>query len=69
MHLRYTNNFTMPQVDIDALVSKLTLEEKLSLLAGESTWRTCAIPRLGIPNLKVSSLGLPMYFFICDADI
>ncbi|KAJ4211627.1 hypothetical protein NW759_012228 [Fusarium solani] len=39
---------------IEALVSQLTLEEKLSLMAGASTWRTTAIPHLGIPNMKFS---------------
>ncbi len=41
--------------DLDArvrdLVSKLTLEEKASLLSGDSTWTTRAIPRLGIPSI------------------
>lgn len=44
----------MTEKDAEALVSKLTLDEKLSLLAGGSQWRTAAIERLGIPNLKVS---------------
>ncbi|MCC6639694.1 MAG: glycoside hydrolase family 3 C-terminal domain-containing protein [Deltaproteobacteria bacterium] len=33
------------------LVSKLTLDEKASLLSGDSTWTTRAIPRLGIPSI------------------
>lgn len=33
------------------LVSKLTLEEKASLLTGDSTWTTTAIERLDIPSL------------------
>jgi beta-glucosidase len=33
------------------LVSKLTLDEKASLLTGDSTWTTRAIERLGIPSL------------------
>jgi len=33
------------------LVSKLTLEEKASLLSGASTWTTTAIERLGIPSI------------------
>ncbi len=33
------------------LVSKLTLEEKASLLTGDSTWTTTAIERLEIPSL------------------
>ncbi|OAL49306.1 periplasmic beta-glucosidase precursor [Pyrenochaeta sp. DS3sAY3a] len=41
-------------VDIDFLISQLTLEEKISFLAGESTWRTAGVERLGIPNIKLS---------------
>ncbi|KAH8551074.1 glycoside hydrolase family 3 domain protein [Umbelopsis sp. PMI_123] len=41
-------------VDIDNLLAQLTLEEKVSLLAGADTWRTAAIPRLNIPAVKVS---------------
>ena len=39
---------------IDELLGKMTLEEKVSLLAGIDLWRTPAIERLGIPALKVS---------------
>ncbi|KAH7014865.1 hypothetical protein EDB80DRAFT_864298 [Ilyonectria destructans] len=44
----------MTEIDAEALVSMLTLDEKLSLLAGGSQWRTAAVERLGIPNLKMS---------------
>lgn len=46
-------------VDIHQLLVELTLDEKLSLLSGASQWRTAAVPRLGIPSLKV--LTSPMY--------
>ena len=39
---------------IDMLLSHLTLEEKITLLAGADTWRTSTIERLGIPALKLS---------------
>lgn len=39
---------------IDALLAQLTLEEKVALLAGATTWETAPIPRLGIPALKTS---------------
>jgi len=39
---------------INALLHALTPEEKVSLLAGASTWSTAAIERLGIPAIKVS---------------
>ncbi|GJC90826.1 beta-glucosidase B [Colletotrichum liriopes] len=36
------------------ILAALSLDEKLSLLAGGSQWRTAAIDRLGVPTLKVS---------------
>jgi beta-glucosidase len=40
--------------DIETLLERLTLEEKAALCAGASMWLTTAIPRLGIPALKLS---------------
>jgi beta-glucosidase len=40
--------------DIDALLAELTLDEKVSLLAGADNWHTVPIPRLGIPAMKVT---------------
>lgn len=42
--------------DLSPMLSQLTLEEKLWLLAGQSQWQTAAVPRLGIPSLKVGQL-------------
>lgn len=39
---------------IEALLSQMTLEEKISLLAGADAWHTVAIPRLGIPAIKMT---------------
>jgi beta-glucosidase len=39
---------------IRELISQMTLEEKISLLAGVDWWRSMPIPRLGIPSFKVS---------------
>lgn len=36
------------------LVSKLMLDEKASLLTGDSTWMTRAIERLEIPSLRLA---------------
>ena len=41
-------------LDIDALLSELTLEEKASLTSGSSFWYTAPIERLGIPKIMVS---------------
>jgi len=40
--------------DLEALLAELTLPEKVTLLTGRGFWTTQAIPRLGIPALKVS---------------
>lgn len=39
---------------IDALISQLTVEEKVSLLSGVTFWTTAAVERLGIPAIKVT---------------
>ena len=36
------------------LVDRMSLEEMVSLLAGADFWRTVAVPRLGVPQLKVT---------------
>lgn len=41
-------------MNIDQLLQELTLEEKVSMLAGNDHWTTVPIPRLGIPQLKVT---------------
>ena len=39
---------------VQSLLHELTLEEKVSLLAGASFWYTTPVERLGIPAIKVS---------------
>lgn len=39
---------------VDELVEKMTLEEKVSLLAGANMWETVPVERLGIPAIKVT---------------
>ena len=41
-------------VNINQLVSKMTLEEKAALCSGESFWTTKPLERLGIPSMFVS---------------
>ncbi|KAJ3030433.1 hypothetical protein HDV00_008885 [Rhizophlyctis rosea] len=40
--------------DVEDVLSKLTLAEKVSLLAGHDFWHTVPIPRLGVPSIRVS---------------
>jgi beta-glucosidase len=41
-------------LDIDNLLTQLTLEEKASLTSGSSFWYTAPVERLGIPRIMVS---------------
>lgn len=42
------------ELKIDNLIQEMTLDEKISLLAGQDMWHTQVIERLGIPSLRVS---------------
>lgn len=44
----------MDKKKIQALVKKMTLEEKVSMCSGSDFWHTQAIERLGIPDVMVS---------------
>ena len=39
---------------IEALLKQMTLEEKVSMLAGADMWHTQGVERLGIPAIKMS---------------
>ena len=39
---------------IEALISELTLEEKVSVLSGSTAWHTTAVPRLNLPRIKMT---------------
>lgn len=39
---------------VDELLSQMTLEEKISMLAGADLWHSVAVERLGIPQFKVT---------------
>ncbi|KAG8943853.1 hypothetical protein FRC04_002476 [Tulasnella sp. 424] len=40
--------------DVQDIVDKLTTEEAISLISGVGFWWTAAVPRLGVPSIKVS---------------
>ena len=44
----------MTKAEIKELVSRMTLEEKVSLLSGKGAWSTVGIPELGIPSINLS---------------
>ncbi|KPI37717.1 Beta-glucosidase B [Cyphellophora attinorum] len=51
----HTMGSIAPQASsLGSIIKELTLEEKVSLLAGKDFWTTNAVPRLGVPSLKVS---------------
>src|SRR5215470_15608183 len=39
---------------IDELLSQMTLEEKISMLAGTELWFSTGVPRLGIPSFRMA---------------
>ncbi|MFZ4721489.1 MAG: glycoside hydrolase family 3 N-terminal domain-containing protein, partial [Ilumatobacteraceae bacterium] len=41
-------------IDIDDLLDRVTVEELVALTAGRDFWHTVPIPRLGIPEMRVS---------------
>ncbi|MCB1388303.1 MAG: glycoside hydrolase family 3 C-terminal domain-containing protein [Rhodobacteraceae bacterium] len=43
-----------PDSDLDALLDAMTLDEQISLLAGQDFWSVNPIPRLGIGSLRVT---------------
>ncbi|KAJ4169113.1 hypothetical protein NW754_011045 [Fusarium falciforme] len=42
-----------PSLNVDQLLSELTLEEKVELLSGRDTWSTHPVERLNIPSITV----------------
>lgn len=45
---------TSTRLDIDELLSKLTLAQKVKLLSGDGWWHTNAVPEVGIPPIRMS---------------
>ncbi|KAK9311756.1 glycoside hydrolase superfamily [Lipomyces starkeyi] len=44
----------MASIDIESVLSQLTTSEKIKLLSGIDLWHTYAVPRLGVPSLRLS---------------
>ena len=41
-------------MDLEKLLTQMTLAEKISMLAGKDHWQTVPVPRLGIPSIKMT---------------
>lgn len=41
-------------LDVESLLARLTLEEKISILTGQGSFKTTALPDHGIPSITVS---------------
>ena len=39
---------------IDELLQQMTIEEKITMLAGADLWHSVAVPRLGVPQFRVT---------------
>ncbi|KAK2794701.1 hypothetical protein FQN52_007471 [Onygenales sp. PD_12] len=44
----------MASIDVEKVLSELTVSEKVALTAGVDFWHTAAVPRLGVPALRTS---------------
>ena len=53
--------------DPQAVLDKLTLEQKITLLSGADHWHTAAIPSLGIPKVRTSD-GPVSLLDLCHTD-
>jgi hypothetical protein len=47
--------------NIETILQSLTLEEKISLLAGKDFWETVPVPEKGVPAIKVLGGRDPLY--------
>ena len=49
-----TDDSTPPPTSVDAVLARLTLEEKASLVLGSDFWHTAGVERLGVPAVRVA---------------
>ncbi|SGZ49663.1 CIC11C00000004797 [Sungouiella intermedia] len=70
----------MADIDVDYVLSELTLQEKVGLISGADLWHTYAVPRLGVPSVRVSDgpngvrgtkifKGIPAACFTCGTGL
>lgn len=50
----------VPIVDVETLLEKLTLEEKIELLTGQGSFKTTGLAAHGIPSITVSYTKLAL---------
>jgi len=52
--MKAMNGAAASQVDIEALLDAMSLDEQASLLSGADFWTTTALPRQGVPAVKLT---------------
>lgn len=45
---------THKDFDVEDVLGKLNIDEKISLLSGTDFWHTASVPRLGVPAIRLS---------------
>ncbi len=45
---------THKDFDVEDVLEKLNIDEKIALLSGTDFWHTASVPRLGVPAIRVS---------------
>jgi beta-glucosidase len=48
------------KADLDDILARLSVEDAVKLLSGVGFWRTHAVPKLGIPSIKVFFFRAPV---------
>lgn len=56
-HSVCTQRFAAMSADIEKILQSLTLEEKISILAGKDFWETVPVKDKGVPAIKVRLLS------------